>query len=338
MAAVMAQVSTMVVNKVALTGGTNKFVLVFYSYCLSSLLFLPSLLLLRRPSCAPLTSPVLLKFFLLSFIMLLSQMFGLVGIDYSSPTLGTSLMNLIPAFTFILALIFRMEKLDWMSSSSLAKVVGTVVSIGGAFIVTFYNGPPLSIVNVVPKYLLILLSPHSRWIVGGFFLAGEALTTSLIYIVKAMVLRDYPVVLIMMFFTNLFVAVTSALLALVAVKEPESWTPKLGSGWVAVVYSTVVGSVFRFTVIAWCIQKRGPLYVAMFKPLGIVFAMVLGVIFLGDPLCLGSLIGAIVIVGGFYVVMWGKAKEEKAVEPIDQSGFLPSSSNKIPLLAARSDV
>ncbi|OWM76036.1 hypothetical protein CDL15_Pgr009681 [Punica granatum] len=48
----------------------------------------------------------------------------------------------------------------------------------------FYKGPPLSIVNVVSKYLLILLSPHSRWVLGGFFLAVEALTTSLIYIVK----------------------------------------------------------------------------------------------------------------------------------------------------------
>ncbi|WVZ02105.1 hypothetical protein V8G54_022911, partial [Vigna mungo] len=33
-----------------------------------------------------------------------------VGIELSSPTLASALINLLPAFTFILALIFRMEE------------------------------------------------------------------------------------------------------------------------------------------------------------------------------------------------------------------------------------
>lgn len=33
--------------------------------------------------------------------------------------------------------------------------------------------------------------------------------------------------------------------------------------------------------------KKGPLYVAMFKPLGIVFAVIMGITFLGDSIYLG---------------------------------------------------
>ena len=40
-------------------------------------------------------------------------------------------------------------------------------------------------------------------------------------------------------------------------------------------------------VITWVLKVRGPVYVAMFKPLSIVIAVVMGVAFLGDTLYLG---------------------------------------------------
>uniref|UniRef100_A0A5B7A2U9 WAT1-related protein n=1 Tax=Davidia involucrata TaxID=16924 RepID=A0A5B7A2U9_DAVIN len=49
----------------------------------------------------------------------------------------------------------------------------------------------------------------------------------------------------------------------------------------------VVGTVFRFSVATWCLGRRGPLYVSMFKPLAVVVAVGLGVIFVGDALYLG---------------------------------------------------
>lgn len=36
-----------------------------------------------------------------------SQIMGYTGINYSSPTLASAISNLVPAFTFILAIIFR---------------------------------------------------------------------------------------------------------------------------------------------------------------------------------------------------------------------------------------
>lgn len=48
-------------------------------------------------------------------------------------------------------------------------------------------------------------------------------------------------------------------------------------------------------------------------------------------LCVGSVIGGTLISIGFYTVMWGKAKEEKA--DIDTHHVAPSShSKRVPLL------
>ncbi|XP_060669114.1 WAT1-related protein At5g40240-like [Ziziphus jujuba] len=68
---------------------------------------------------------------------------GNAGLQYSSVTLNSAMLNLIPAFTFLLALAFRMEKLKLKSSSSQAKSLGTLVSIAEAFVVTFYKGSPI---------------------------------------------------------------------------------------------------------------------------------------------------------------------------------------------------
>ncbi|GAB2253242.1 hypothetical protein Droror1_Dr00006089 [Drosera rotundifolia] len=63
------------------------------------------------------------------------------------------------------------------------------------------------------------------------------------------------------------------------------------------------------TVQCWALHKRGPIYVAMFKPLQMIITAVLGIMFLEDALRLGSVIGGATIAAGFYTVIQGKAKE-----------------------------
>ncbi|XP_048136823.1 WAT1-related protein At5g40240-like [Rhodamnia argentea] len=339
MMVVLAQAGNMVVMKMAMSDGINKYTMVFYSNALSSLVLLPCPFIFSRRSgsCPPLTSSVLGKIFLLALVGFAAQMSGYVGIDYSSPVLGTAMMNLIPAFTFILAIISRMEKVNWKSSSSQAKLVGTIASILGAFVVTLYKGPPIlpspSPPSVQPRHLLFLLSRQSNWILGGFLLMAEAFFISLLYIGQAFILKDYPVVLNIMFYYMFFSTILSLLLSVITVREPESWILNVDVGLIAILYSALVAGVFRITMCTWCLKRAGPVYVSMFKPLGIVFAVGLGFIFLGEMLHLGSLIGALVIVMGFYVVVWGKSKqEEKTIEGSGVGECLASSSHKIPLL------
>ncbi|GAB2239958.1 hypothetical protein Droror1_Dr00020476 [Drosera rotundifolia] len=78
------------------------------------------------------------------------------------------------------------------------------------------------------------------------------------------------------------------------------------------------------TVQCWALHKRGPVYVAMFKPLQMIITAVLGIMFLEDALRLGSVIGGATIAASFYTVIQGKAKEVAKDKDSGISNFEPS--------------
>ncbi|KAM4109917.1 hypothetical protein ACJW30_03G155800 [Castanea mollissima] len=329
-----AQVGLMIVGKEAMSKGMSNLVFIFYSNAFASLILLPSALLFHsrsQPQRPQLSFRILCGFFLLGLIGFLVQAFGYAGILYSSPTLATAILNLIPAFTFILAITFRMEKLDWRSSNGQAKIIGTIISISGAFVVTLYKGLPLLMTPLHSNSSHKLLVQMSNWVIGGLLLAADAMMASAWLILQAWMLKKYPAELIVVFFYCFFVAIQSAVVSLVVERDISSWSLQPNTRLIAVLYSAVFGSAFQVGISAWCLHKTGPLFVAMFKPVGIVISVFIGVIFLGDTFYLGSLIGAILIVIGFYCVMWGKAKEQRMGEETRISG-LESSKEKVPLL------
>ncbi|XP_066350453.1 WAT1-related protein At1g09380-like [Miscanthus floridulus] len=61
-------------------------------------------------------------------------------------------------------------------------------------------------------------------------------------------------------------------------------------------------------------EAGAALRVAMFGPLIIVFIVVLSSIFLDETLHLGIVLGAVLIVAGLYMVLWGKAREAQEKE------------------------
>ena len=64
-----------------------------------------------------------------------------------------------------------------------------------------------------------------------------------------------------------------------------------------------------FYLQAWCIEKRGPVFLAMSNPLGLLLTIFCSSFFLGEIVHLGSLLGSGLLVGGLYSVLWGKSKD-----------------------------
>ncbi|KAK4603751.1 hypothetical protein RGQ29_012312 [Quercus rubra] len=239
--------------------GLSYYVFVLYMYAFSTLVLFPLAFVFRGFS---------------------GQLCNYKGIEFSSATLASAISNLTPAFTFILAVIFRMENLALRCSITQAKIMGTIVSISGALVVVFYKGP--TIISSSQSTSLSLHSPQgtseTRWVIGGLLLAASNL---------------------------------------------------LFSGWYIV--QGFFGSSFNSVIHTWCLHLKGPVYVSIFKPLSIVIAAAMGVIFLGDALYLGSVIGAIILSIGFYGVIWAKAKEELRQDYCSAS-LGSSSDDKTPLL------
>ncbi|XP_048319056.1 WAT1-related protein At3g28050 isoform X13 [Ziziphus jujuba] len=270
---VLAQVSGIILNKKAMSRGLSEFILLLYCCAISSLILLPSAFLIHscRSERPPLSLSILSSIFFLALIGCCGLLMGYAGLQYTSPALNTAMLNIIPAFTFLLALIFRMEKFKWRTSSSQAKSVGTVVSIAGAFILTFYKGSPLikfhTFFGLTDRFLFL---QQSNWILGGFLLAAESFSTSLWYILQLLLLKKYPAMLLLIAFYCFFETIQTALISLVMVKDLSSWMLQPDIRLVAVLYS-----------------RKGPVFVSIFKPLSLVLTDVIGVIFLGEALYLG---------------------------------------------------
>ncbi|CAF2041394.1 unnamed protein product [Brassica napus] len=265
--------------------GVSPCVVLVYSYGFGSLLLLPLVFFsFRSRSLPPLTSLILYKMGLLGLIVSAAQIAGYNGIKYSSPTLSSAMSNVNPAFTFIFAVIFRMEKVSIRKESSLAKVLGTLLSIVGALVVTLYHGP-------------VLMSLQSDWVIGGGLLALQNILYSFSYLVM-----DYS----------------------------KAWMIRFDKTLISLVATGILNSVY-YIVHTWAVIYKGPVYLSMFKPLSILIAAASTTIFLSESIYLGILIGGILISVGFYMVLWGKAKEAK----VDILGTIESSpSHEAPLLGS----
>ncbi|KAG9140708.1 hypothetical protein Leryth_006889 [Lithospermum erythrorhizon] len=322
--------------KAATQQGMNSNVFVVYAYGVAALVLLPSPFFSNRSTVLPpMNFSIMIKIFFLGLIGCASQLLGYTGISFSSPTLASAMSNLVPAFTFILALFFRMEKLQLRRLSSRAKVLGTIVSIGGAFVVTFYKGPRI-ISGFSPSTSSLmqnqsLSSKPSDWVLGGFFLTTEYMLTPVWYILQAQIMKEYPAELTVIFFYNLFVSIMAGVVTSIIEPGINKW--KLGShtALASILCQGLFGSCLNNAVHAWIIRIRGPVYVSMFKPLAIAIAVAMGVMLLGDSLYLGSIIGAAIIVTGFYTVMWGKTTEETS-KGSGVSDVESTTSEKTPLL------
>ncbi|PON93347.1 Plant-drug/metabolite exporter [Trema orientale] len=336
-------------SKAAMTKGMSHFVFVVYSNALATLIFLPLFIFnSHRKKTPPLSFSLLCKFFLLSLAgITVLQNCVFAGVSYSSPTLGSAMSNLVPAFTFVLAVFFRMEKLDLRNLKSQIKIMGTLVSISGALIITVYKGPAIlippsqSVGNTSPpsdpsSYSMILRAT-SNWIIGGLLLAIASLSFSIWNIGQAAILKGYPSKITILFFYYFFGTIQCALLTLIAEGNLSVWALTPDIELISVLYSGVCGSVVVFSVLTWCMNKKGPVFVVMFKPLGIAIAAFMSTIFLGDTLYAGSVIGALPIIIGFYGVIWAQSDEGKD----ENHGFadgVQSSSQQAPLLESHTRV
>ncbi|KAM7508133.1 hypothetical protein LguiA_018586 [Lonicera macranthoides] len=323
--------------KLATSKGLDYHVFMVYSYAIATLLLFPIAFFFHRKTVLPpLTISLAFKLFLLGVLGFTAQLLGYKGIEFASPTLGSAMSNLTPACTFVFAILLRMEKLDFRRISSQAKIIGTIVSISGALVVVLYKGP--TIINTVSPAISLnspfdpLSSSQSNWVIGGGLLAADYVIVSIWYIMQAKVVKEYPAELLVVFFYSLSSTIISAPVCLIMEPNLSAWKLKVDIGLIAILYSGIVGSSFGISVHTWGLHVKGPVYVALFRPLSIAIAAVMGVIFLGDALYLGSVVGAIIISFGFYTVMWAKTREDMGEEFQVSNQESPSTTEHAPLL------
>ncbi|KAK8587773.1 hypothetical protein V6N13_086747 [Hibiscus sabdariffa] len=321
--------------KAASFKGLSSYTFIAYCYVLGTLVF-TLLVFLRKPAFPPLQFHLISRLCLLAVSGYSGMMCAYKGIELGSPTLASAINNLTPAFTFILAVSFRMEKVELRRAATQAKIIGTITSISGALLMTFYKGPVVfpsssSSSSSVLQLQRPLESSQSNWIIGGILEAIAYLLYSCCYIILAQIMKIYPEEIVVTFIYNLFVSLLAIPVSFIAQPQLSSWRLTDSISVVAVLYAGLFGFSFSSCAHTWGVRLKGPVFVAIFRPTSIVIAAVMSATFLGEALYLGSVIGAVIITGGLYVVLWGKAKEaEEMRDEENRSG--PWSDGGVPLL------
>ncbi|WOL08611.1 WAT1-related protein [Canna indica] len=228
------------------------------------------------------------------------------GMALVSSSMATAMTNLIPAITFVMAASMGLEKLKIKSVRSMAKVVGTIICVGGAVTMAFFKGPKLLSAEL---HRLMLHSASDKWIMGSLFLIGSSSCWSFWLILQVPICKNYLDPLSLATWMCFLSTIQSAILTYLMQPSLNSWKIHSLIELFSCVFAGIFGSGVTFYLQSWCIAIRGPLYSALFNPLSTVITAILGFIILHERLYLGSMIGAVVAISGLYIVLWGKSKD-----------------------------
>ncbi|ONK66373.1 uncharacterized protein A4U43_C06F7090 [Asparagus officinalis] len=238
----------------------------------------------------------------------LAQNLYVVNVKLTSATFATAMTNLIPAITFVMAVIFRLERLGIKSVSGQAKVLGTIVGIGGAMTLTFYKGADINLFSSkfdLFKSSLDIGGIHQQsadHVISSLLAVATCFSYAIWLIIQAKMSQAYPCHYSNTALMCLMAAVQANVYALCMDRHWDHWRLGFDVRLLTVVYVGVVASALILTVLSWCIKQKGPLYASVFNPLMLVIVAFLGSLLLDEKLHVGSIIGAVLIVIGLYMV------------------------------------
>ncbi|KAJ7969816.1 WAT1-related protein [Quillaja saponaria] len=308
-------------SKAAIAKGMDSYVFVVYRQAFASLALAPFAFFLESEKAAPISYSILCKIFLVSLCGLtLSLNLYYVAINHTSATFAAATTNTIPAITFILAIILRMETIAIKHKHGLAKVLGSVVGLSGAMVFAFAKGPPLNFMKWYSathkqisgtsntdcskveciKGSLIMLSANTAW--------------SLWLILQVHIVKQYPAKLRLTALQCFFSCIQSAVLAVAVQRNSSAWKLVWDVNLFSVAYCGIIVTGISHWLQVCAIEEKGPVFTAMFTPLALIITAIVSAFLWKETFYLGSVGGTILLVVGLYSVLWGKNRESLKVE------------------------
>ncbi|KAK4725298.1 hypothetical protein R3W88_028077 [Solanum pinnatisectum] len=295
-----------IITKVSLNRGMSHYVLVVYRNAFAAAIIAPFALLLERKIRQKMTLMMFLQIFVLGLLgPVIDQKFYYAGLKLTSPTFSCAMSNMLPAMTFVMAVLCRMEKVDIKKIRCQAKVLGTIVTVcGGAMLMTLYKG---HVVNLIWSNNINSNDTNKTyakdWVKGSIQLIFATFAWASFFILQNItMMRKYTAPISL----NALVCFMGTLqsIAVTFLMEHKN--------------SGIVSSSIAYYVQGVVMEKRGPVFVTAFSPLMMIIVTIMGSFILTEKIYIGGIIGAVLIVAGLYSVLWGKYKEykEKEIEEI----------------------
>ncbi|XP_055822505.1 WAT1-related protein At1g25270-like [Solanum dulcamara] len=295
--------------------GMSLRILIAYRFLFAAVTVLPLALYFDRKSRPKMTWMVMLLAFLSAlFGYSMPQNLFAASLVLTSATFATAVLNLIPGITFIVAIFFRLEKLGWKTRAGQAKVLGTVIGIGGAMLLTFYKGIEIKTwsIKIDFKGQMAASQQHQKpyaHILGPILAICCCLSSALSLILQAKMSELYPCHFSSTALISIMGALQSGVFALSTERDWSQWKLGWNLRLLVVAYAGVVASGLTIILLMFCVRMRGPLFVSIFSPLMLVCVAIADSLIFNEKLHLGSVVGGSIIICGLYMVLWGKKQE-----------------------------
>lgn len=303
-----------VLSKAALSQGMSNYVLVVYRHAVATVFMTPFAFIFDKKVRPKMTAAIFTKIVLLGLLEpVIDQNLYYLGMNYTTATFAAAMFNIVPALTFFLAWIFRLEKVRLKSIHSHGKVFGTIATVAGAMVMTMVRGPmiPLSWTKGISSTHQVTngTDVHSS-IIGGLMITAGCFSYACFMILQSVTLETYPAELSLTAWICLMGTIEGSAVALVMEKGKSSvWAINWDTKLVTAVYSGIVCSGLTYYIQGIIMKDRGPVFVTAFSPLCMVIVAAMATFILAEQMFMGRVVGAIIIIVGLYLVLWGKSKD-----------------------------
>ncbi|KAF3947065.1 hypothetical protein CMV_026750 [Castanea mollissima] len=304
------------------SNGVSALVIVVYEHVIATVLLSFLAFFLERNNRPPLSIKILCYTFLLGLLQIsLSQVLFTMSLQFVASTYQSVGLNLIPSLVFVMALIFHQEKLKCWSINGQAKIWGLALSAAGALVVLLWKGP------VVLNSMLFNIQATSDVVTGSIMIIVGVLAKSFSNILVGHVIQFYPAELSLTAMMSLFGTIQTAVVSAFVISW-SSWDLKWEKGLVLVtiLLGGIVVTGLSYYVMTWSIKKKGPVFTSAFDPLLVVFSFFLQTFVLGNSAYLGSIVGAVLVILGLYLILWAKTND------MDNKGIVADDSVCSPLI------
>ncbi|KAL5707716.1 hypothetical protein ACHQM5_018582 [Ranunculus cassubicifolius] len=308
-----------IITKVSLNRGMSHYVLVVYRHAIATAVIAPFAIIIERKVRPKMTFRVFMQIFVLALLgPVIDQNFYYAGLKYTSPTFSCAMSNMLPAMTFVMAVLCRMEKVDIKKVRCQAKVLGTVITVAGAMLMTLYKGPIMELFWArgahTHEATVTSAQAEKDWLKGSILLIIATLAWAALFILQAITLKQYPAHLSLTTLICFIGTLQSIAVTFVMEHKLSVWSIGWDMNLLAAAYAGIVSSSIAYYVQGLVMKKRGPVFASAFSPLMMIVVAIMGSFILAEKIYLGGILGAILIVAGLYSVLWGKYKEYQAAE------------------------
>uniref|UniRef100_A0A7C8YM00 WAT1-related protein n=1 Tax=Opuntia streptacantha TaxID=393608 RepID=A0A7C8YM00_OPUST len=251
-----------ILSKLALNHGMSNYVLVVYRHAVATIVVAPFAIVLDKKVRPKMTLPIFIKILLLSLLEpVIDQNLYFLGMKHTSATFAATMVNIVPAITFVMAWVLRLEKMKFRSIRSQAKIIGTVATLGGAMMMTLVKGPALNIwskSNPSSGVKQLDISVHDA-IRGSIMITIGSFSWAAFVILQVITLKTYPAELSLTALICLLGTLEGTAVALVMEKGRLSpWIIGWDANLLAAVYSGNWGSGYSGRIIyGYMGEKQG---------------------------------------------------------------------------------